>query len=88
MYNRGGGSGVMNHRGTTAPARGQNSAAAASATADVLEAQNEALLTNLQGKISNLKNVSKAEGEVYAGMNRRRDAFDFSKIGSRHLAKV
>lgn len=51
MYNRGGGN--MNHRA----AIGKTNAAAAATSADVLESQNEAMLTNLQSKISTLKNV-------------------------------
>ncbi len=43
----------MNHRS----GNGKPNAAAAASSADVLEAQNEAMLTNLQSKISTLKNV-------------------------------
>ena len=46
----------MNHRASSGTGRNGNPAAA-SASADLLESQNEALLSSLQGKISNLKNV-------------------------------
>ncbi len=49
----------MNHRGTTGT--GRASTAAAASSADVLESQNEAMLTTLQSKISTLKNVMKAK---------------------------
>ena len=46
----------MNHRATN----GKVNPAAAAASADVLEAQNENMLTALQGKISTLKSVSES----------------------------
>jgi hypothetical protein len=58
MYNRPAG-GNMNHRGTTGT--GRPSTAAAASSADILESQNEAMLTTLQSKISTLKNVMKAK---------------------------